>query len=62
LKHRRDFEFQGILSFSMQIHFKLTLKSKFCCHAINALNFAKTPSTKAIITQPNQHNYRKDLA
>ena len=32
----------------MQFHFDLRLKNKICCHAINALNFAKTPSTKAI--------------
>ena len=32
----------------------LDLKAKICCHAINELNFAKTPSTKAIISQPIQ--------
>jgi len=46
----------------MKFHFKLGLNCKDSCQAINALNFAKAPSTKVIIAHTIQINYRKDLA
>ena len=47
LKTLKGFWILGILSFSKQIHFKHRLKSKFCCHALNALNFCKNTLHKS---------------
>ena len=47
-KHKNDFEFNGLLSFPLQIHLKFRLKSKIFYHVMIALKFTNKPSTKAI--------------
>ena len=53
-KHKKDFEFKGLLSFPRQYHLKSRLKCKFCCQVMITLYFSNKPSTKAIITHPIQ--------
>ena len=58
-KHRKDFEFNGLLSFPLQIHLKFRLKSKIFCHVMITLNFTHKPSTKAILALPIQNKLQK---
>jgi len=55
-KHRREFEFNGLLSFLKQIHLNFRLKSKTSCQVMITLNFAKKHSTKATFAHPIQIN------
>ena len=47
-------EFNGLLSFPLQIHLKFRLKSKIFYHLMITLNFSNKPSTKAIFSLPIQ--------
>ena len=53
-KHRKNFEFNGLLSFPMQIQFNFKLKSKIFYQAMITLKFTNKPSTKAIFALPIQ--------